>query len=237
METTQGGHTGPSTGGDADLPASRGIVDKATGFAEATAARETMTTLVMTFLPKRFDFDVPRMTMLSLLTRAQGFHDGAVAALAADNPFATFTLLRSYAENAAMLCWLVDKPADIERIYPEAPPERTIRIGQLTNYAENRLGGFRGVYAQLSKFAHPGAGTALSGWHAGDENQVHWASAAAFKNDDDYKIACFWVVELAEANGHLWAECWEAYFGEQPTFVPPEWPGVAQDEADVSEHP
>jgi hypothetical protein len=38
-----------------------------------------------------------------LLARAQGLHEGSVAAIAADNPFAAFPLLRSYAENAAAL--------------------------------------------------------------------------------------------------------------------------------------
>jgi hypothetical protein len=36
-----------------------------------------------------------------LVTRGIGLHNAAVAALEADNPFAAFTLIRSYAENAA----------------------------------------------------------------------------------------------------------------------------------------
>lgn len=223
-----------ATATDNGLPARRGIVDRQSGLAEAASAREKMTSMAARAIGAERDFDIPRMTMLSLLTRAQGFHDSAVAALQADNPFATFTLLRSYAENAALLCWLVDKPADIERIYPLAPADRTIRVGQLTNYAEKRMGGFRPIYAQLSKFAHPGAGTALSGWHTGDENSVHWTSVPAFKNDDDFKVGCLWVVELAEANGHLWSECWNAYFGRLPTYVPPAWVGPTGTEPEDS---
>ena len=51
------------------------------------------------------------------LARAQGFHEGAVAAIAADNPYAAFTLLRAYAENAAAILYVKDHPAQLERFW------------------------------------------------------------------------------------------------------------------------
>jgi hypothetical protein len=70
----------------------------------------------------------------------------------------------------------------------------------------------------------PADATALSGWHSpGDDLKVHWSSVPSFKTDGDFMMACVWLVELAEANAHLWREVWEMYFGETPTFVVPGW--------------
>jgi len=43
------------------------------------------------------------MVFSGWLARAQWFHEGASAAVEADNPYAAFTLLRAYAENAAAI--------------------------------------------------------------------------------------------------------------------------------------
>lgn len=206
------------------LPASHGITDRESGLTKAVEARVRLTRFASKSLGSSFDFGMEEMTMMSLLTRAQAFHDGTVDALRADNPFAAFTLLRSYAENAAMMVWLLDHPGDIARIYPEAPLNQRLSIGKLTNNAASRFGGFKGVYEQLSNFAHPAAHTALSGWHAGDEEKrVQWTSVPSFKNDDDFMMACVWLIELSQANAHLWRECWELYFGTPPKFLPPKW--------------
>lgn len=206
-----------------DLPATRGIIDRASGLEAAELARKALISVAGEALSSNQDLTMMKMTLLSLFTRAQAFHEGALAMVRADNPFGTFTLIRSYAENAAMLVWLLEKPNDIESILPGADRTRRIRVGRLTDKAVGRLAGFKPIYEQLSNFAHPGEATALSGWHAGDvDRQVSWMSAPAFKNDDDLKMACYWLVELAEANGHLWRDCWHMYFevGERPKSRP-----------------
>jgi len=53
---------------------------------------------------------------MGLATRAAGLHDGAVHALETDNPFAAYTTLRSYAENAAAVLYAADKPEQLDRI-------------------------------------------------------------------------------------------------------------------------
>jgi len=218
---------------DGSLPGTRGIVDRESGLKAGVDARKEMIRLARRVVGDRLDFDVAQMTMLSLLTRAQAFHDAAVEAIRADNPFAAFTLLRSYSENAAMLNWLRNKPLDIARIYPDADRSQAIRVGQLTNNTDGRFGAFKPIYEQLSHFVHPGAATALAGWHASDRpDHVSWGSAPAFKNQDDLLMACFWLVELAEANGHLWGECWQMYFGPGSAVVLPEWGGKS-DEGDA----
>jgi hypothetical protein len=108
-----------------------------------------------------------------------------------------------------------------KRFYAETPREMRLRIGQLTGNASSRLAGFKGVYEQLSGFAHPAAATALSGWHSpGEDLKVHWSSVPSFKNDSDFMMACVSLVELAQSNGYLWREVWEMYFGEAPTTWP-----------------
>ena len=206
------------------LAAKHGISDRATGLAKAAEARVRMTSFAGESIRRSPDLTVPKMTVMSLLTRAQSFHDGTVHALTTDNPFAAFTLLRAYAENAAMLVWLIEKPNDLVRIYPDARREMRLSVGKLINKAGTRFSGFAAIYDQLSGFAHPAAHTALSAWRAGDgEGEIQWQSAPAFKNDDDFIMACVWVIELAEANAQLWRETWEIYFADPPLVIPPPW--------------
>jgi hypothetical protein len=203
---------------ESSLPSLRGITDRASGVAKANEALSKMKDDVFRHLPKSFDFTAAHMALMSLLTRAYAFHLGATAAADADNPWAAFTLLRSYAENAAMLVWLVGKPNELGKLTHEAGPEARFRLGKILSYASRRMGGFEGIYDQLSGFAHPTASTALSGWHARGDQDVSWASVPAFKNDDDFMMACVWLVELAEANSELWLEVWDLYFGPSPRY-------------------
>lgn len=128
------------------LPNNLGITDRDTGITKATGARIRLTKFASESVRSPLQFGIAEMTLLSLLTRAQAFHDGALAAVKEDNPFATFTLLRSYAENAAVMVWLLDHPSDLARMYPEAPRDQRFSIGRLTNHARERFGGFQGVY-------------------------------------------------------------------------------------------
>lgn len=207
------------------LPQIHGIVDRETGVAKATEAMRRLLSFTAKAFPAKLDFGVPEMTLMSLLTRAHSFHGAALASVEQNNPFAAFTLIRSYAENAAVLVWFIEHPVDIARFYPGAPLDTRLRIGRITGGAGTRFGEFRGIYDQLSKFAHPDPHTALSGWHSdsADEMKVRWQSAPAFKNDNDFMMACVWLVELAEANANLWRECFEMYFGSVPTAIAPTW--------------
>ena len=60
------------------------------------------------------DYRVEHLLLSGFLARAQGLHEGAVAAISADNPYAAFTLLRAYAENAAAILYVKDHPAQLE---------------------------------------------------------------------------------------------------------------------------
>jgi len=89
-----------------------------------------------------------------LVTRGIGLHNAAVAALEADNPFAAFTLIRSYAENAAAVLYAADHPNKVDRVL--GLDGHPLSVGRLTAHANRspRFGGFKSVYSELSEYAH-----------------------------------------------------------------------------------
>ncbi|TDS80035.1 hypothetical protein CLV52_0588 [Amnibacterium kyonggiense] len=154
---------------------------------------------------------MPRMVLLGLLARAEAFHRGALRAIEENNPFTAFTLLRSYSENAAMLVWLKIAPERISQLDPTNPNAHGLKIGRIIKAAESRLLGFGAIYEQLSAYAHPAGTSLLVSWRPSERESeagaLAWSTVPAFKTDADAEIACFWLVELAEANKELWIEC------------------------------
>ena len=67
-------------------------------------------------------------------------------------------------------------------------------IGKITNHARSRFNGFKGIYSELSKYAHPQALSLLASSQVVEGREVHWSSAPAFKSDRDAVLACAWVV-------------------------------------------
>jgi hypothetical protein len=139
------------------------------------------------------------------LARAQGFHEGTVAAIGADNPYAAFTLLRAYAENAAGILYVKDHPTELERLWRDTRGPG-VPIDEITDHAMSRFGGFRGIYSELTKYAHPHALSLLASSRAVEGRLVQWSSAPTFKSDHDAVMACVWTVELAEATAHVLKE-------------------------------
>ncbi len=133
----------------------------------------------------------PEVTVFSgFLARAQGLHEGSVAAIGADNPYGAFTLLRSYAENAAAMLYLKDHPSALRRFLGVANTY-PVPIGKITNYADNRFGGFRPICAQLSEYAHPASLSLLASHrdtdHRSDPVEI---GSGEFKSEDDARTAC-----------------------------------------------
>ncbi len=135
------------------------------------------------------------------LAQAQGLHDGTVAAIRAGNPYATFALLRAYAETTAAVLYMKDHPAHLEKCLP-GPHGPGVKIRKITSHAENRFGGFKEIYSQLIKYAHPMA-LSLPASSQPPGGVIEWASVPAFKAEQDGITACAWVVELAEATSYL----------------------------------
>jgi len=139
------------------------------------------------------------------LARAQGFHEGAVAAISADNPYAAFTLLRAYAENVAAIIYVADHPAELEKFWSDLDGIG-VWIGKMTKHARSRSDGFKDIYSQLSRYAHPHALSVLASSRVVESREVEWSSAPAFKFENEVLVACAWVVELAQATAQLLVE-------------------------------
>ena len=91
--------------------------------------------------------------MLSgLLARAQGRHEGAVAAIRADNPYAAHPAARLRKRTRLGILYVKDHSDRMARFWQL--DSYGIKIGTITNYARERFGGFKGIYDQLSKYAH-----------------------------------------------------------------------------------
>jgi hypothetical protein len=195
-----------------------GITDRDTGLARARASREVLLKAGMSVLRSAKDYTVRLMVFSGLLARAQGFHEGSVAAIEADNPYAAFTLLRAYAENAASILYLKDRPTVLDQFW--RPETGGVSIGRVKNHAKKRFGGFDGIYSELSQYAHPGALSMLaSNRITGEDSQtVEWRSAPAFHSENDATVACGWTVELATATAHLLvelADSWSSAHGPE----------------------
>jgi hypothetical protein len=152
-------------------------------------------------------FDEPcreALVLMGLLARAQGFHESIVSAIRDGNPYAAFTLLRAYAENAAAIAYLSDKPQAIGRFFGDGHP---LAVGKLVAHAGKHFDGFKKVYDALSEYAHPASRSVIASHRVEDLPDgmvgLGWQSAPRFKSDNDHLMACAWLWELAEAHDHL----------------------------------
>jgi hypothetical protein len=206
----------PDTNGrpDEQVLAALGVTDRATAQQAATDARQVLIDGATDALKPLEVWSIGYVVLSGLVARAQGLHEGALAAIAADNPYAAFTLVRAYAENAAAVLYVKDHPDQMRTHWLDANG-RHVPIGKMTRWASasNRFGGFRSIYDQLSGFAHPSPRSIISSHRldadAGETDgtrRVTWRSAPSFKTDEDAMVACGWIVELATAQAHLLVE-------------------------------
>jgi hypothetical protein len=183
-----------------------GITDRLTGQEQARVSWNALITAGSRVLGTTAEYSVPQHVVFSgFLARAQGLHEAAVAAITADNPYAAFTLLRAYAENAAAILYVTDHPGQLDKFWADLRGPG-VPIGRITNYAVSRFAGFKGIYSELSRYAHPQALSMLASNQIVEHGEIHWRSAPAFKSDHDAVIACAWVVELAQATAQLLVE-------------------------------
>jgi hypothetical protein len=196
------------SGADVGLPAwieERGITDRPTGQEQARASLDILISTGREILETSVNYRVEHLVFSGFLARAQGFHEGTVAAIGADNPYTAFTLLRAYAENTAAILYLKDHPAELDR-FSRDTHRQDVPIGEIINYATTRFRGFKGIYSELSKYAHPHALSLLASSRVIEGRSVQWSSVPRFKSDYDAIMASVWVVELADATSHLLGE-------------------------------
>jgi hypothetical protein len=182
-----------------------GIVDRPTGIEKARASRQWLLDAATNAFGRGQPWTTAVVLLSGLVTRGIGLHDAAIAALDADNPFAAFTVIRSYAENAAAVLYAADHPNKVDRMLGlEGHP---LSAGKLTAHANRsqRFGGFKDVYSGLSEYAHPLSKSITASMEV-NGNKFRWSSTPAFRPGNDFLMACAWIVELTEANAHLIVE-------------------------------
>lgn len=186
-----------------------GITDRATGQQQAHESWNRLIAAGQKVLGTGMEYQVEHTVLSGFIAKAQGLHEGAVAAIRADNPYAAFTLLRAYAENAAGILYVKDHPGQLDKFWQL--DSYGVSIGKITNHAVTRFGGFKGTYSELSKYAHPMALSVLASSKVVDGQALRWQSAPHFKSDGDAVVACAWVVELATATAYLIVEFAKAF--------------------------
>lgn len=190
---------------------SLGVRDAESGSAAARAARDRILEPARRVLGSTDDLTLLTVVFQGFVARAQCLHEGSVQMIEAGNPHASFTLLRAYAENAAAILYAKDHPNVVSHWWD--PDGHGVKIGKITNHAATRFDGFKGIYDQLSKFAHPQAKGILASTSITDEavGKMEWSSAPHFKRPHDQLIAYGWAVELAGASRHLLFEFAQEY--------------------------
>ncbi len=211
-----GPQDGQAPSDEPDMLTRLGIVNRSSGLIRARTARSHLLAAGRHVLESATDYTVGLFVFSGFLARAQGFHDAAVTALEADNPYAAFTLLKAYAENAAAILYVKDKPDSMNLFWNTDSP--AVPVGKLVNHAKKRFPGFKPIYKELSQFARPTARSLLASHRvAGDDaRSVQWSSVPSFKSDKDAMIACAWVVELAEASSQLLVELAASWISQRP---------------------
>ncbi len=199
----------------ADFAARRGIVDRESGAASALAARKEMTSRAAAQLGAAPALDDTDLTMFGLLTRLQAFNEGATREIAADNPFASASCIRSLAEVVALICYLIEKPQELRRVSIHASDQDRFNIGKLLMAAHREASGFKAVYEQLSNFAHPSYAGSTVSMKLMDDNHFTWTSAPSFKYDSEACTMYLWILELTEAGGTLWCRLYDRTRGSK----------------------
>lgn len=181
-----------------------GITDRQSGIERARGSRQPLLDAGRHVLASvQGDYTTQHLVFSGFLARAQGIHEGTVAAIEQDNPYAALPLLRAYSENAAAILYLSDHPRLLTRFWTGP----TVRIGKITKYAVTRFSSFKPIYDQLSYYVHPASRAILNSFKITKETgEFDWRSAPAFRSERELMIACGWVVELAEATSQLLVE-------------------------------
>lgn len=166
------------------------------------------------------------LVLMGLVARAQGFAEAAATAIAANNPYAAFSLLRSYFENAAAIGYVTDKPQELTRLWNSGPNDHGIKVGTITNHARKRFPESKKLYSSLSQYAHPHSVSLTASMRVEDSGEFRWHSAPAFKSEDELRLAAAWLSELTSATCDLLREFEEQHL--RPGASAPK-PVVAED--------
>lgn len=123
------------------------------------------------------------LPFLSFIERSQAFSLGAATMIESGNPLAAATLLRSFAENLAVVFYIQAHPQDIDKLQPGA--RHSIKVGRIISQAEKHLPGFKAMYDELSARAHPTGKGSYQNFVVAGEGQFTWQSHPTFVDVQD----------------------------------------------------
>ncbi|QWF22239.1 hypothetical protein KM427_00350 [Nocardioides sp. LMS-CY] len=183
--------------GESDLLAKYGVTDEASGRQRAEQAREYLLIVARSVIQEGA-FTIDHLIVAGMVARAQSLHEAALSAINSNNPHAALTLLRAYIEQCAAALYLTDHPDRAERLWNDLDGHG-VPIGRITSHADRsgRLGQFRRVYDQLSKYAHPSSISHFAGMRVGEGRELTFQTAARFKRDEEKLVAYAWLIEFA----------------------------------------
>jgi hypothetical protein len=136
------------------------------------------------------------MPFLGFVERAQAFHQGVLDMVEKGNPLAAATLLRSFAENLAVVFYLEKHPAEFEKLQPGA--KQGLPMGKVVAAAQKTLPGFKSVYDHLSSMAHPSGAGAFQTLDVEEDGTFTWQSNPTFRSADEAKTLLRWLKEIRE---------------------------------------
>ncbi|MFD8102873.1 hypothetical protein ACFV24_25375 [Nocardia fluminea] len=208
-----------------------GIHDRESAVELANAASRRVREASKATLRFRKDgFTLQHLILMGFVARAQGFAEATACAIAANNPYAAFTLLRSYFENAAAILYVTEKPDAAQKLWERGPNSHGIKIGTITNYARQRFPKSKELYNELSQFAHPHSISMTTSINSDASGKVSWRSEPAFETDEQLLLATAWLEELTTATGHLFREFADVHLPESEN--PITWDSVARKEGE-----
>lgn len=168
---------------------------------EARAAAKEMVRGALGVLGGAGGFTMNHLAFLAFVERAQAFHQGAVDMVKSGNPLAAATLLRSFAENLAVVFYVERHPHEFEKLHPGA--KQGLPMGRVVAAAQRRLPGFKQLYDHLSSMAHPSGAGAYQTFQIGDGGAFRWQSNPTFRSLDDARQFLKWLAEIRELTARV----------------------------------
>jgi len=153
---------------------------------------------------------LPMLFFGSMINRCEGLHTGIAREMREANPQAVFPLIRTYAEAAALLIYVIDHIKYIEALIDKPQQRRQdvparLKVGKLVSYAKRKVApGFKFAYDELSDFTHFGS-TAMWTPYVLDEDgkKFSWTSYPRWKSDEQALIAAAGTLEISAATHAL----------------------------------
>ena len=141
-------------------------------------------------------FSLNHFAFLGFVERAQAFHQGVVQMVESGNPLAAATLLRSFAENLAVIYYVDKHPTEFQKLLPGA--KHGLPMGKVVAAAEMRLPGFKGIHDHLSSMAHPSGAGAFQTMQFEGNRDWSWQSNPTFRSVDEAREILTWLGEMRE---------------------------------------